>query len=1014
MLLIDGLDALRGEVSQRAFRDLIRRVSREVPQCSVIASVRTFDLEQSEQLQQLFFSRWPGRAAARNFTQVAIPPFSERDLQAVVEQVPGLTSLVEHGSLEMRELLRTPFNLHIAASLLQSGVSPDVLSIFQSQVQLLDKYWRLRIEERADSADRKHFLRNILQEMVNRKSLSLPESVCDVAPNAVVLGLHSDEILRKGVTGRVSFSHNIIFDYASARLLLDEESLFQFVREDPTRTIFYRPTLSYFFRHLWVHDRDLFWKIALSFVGANDLPERVTIVPAIVIQEAASRLEDIAPLAGPASAARNKIVAGTLRAVQTLGGLQGDRRRLWLYVLDQLSNAPDLEFINEFLALLSIASETAASDERTLIGEIASRILRWIWDTASKLDKNQAMSLSDIGAARIFPIVMRFAAAIRNDARDIVRELLDRLALPTAGSHEAFWLAREIAHTVDLDPELAAEVYERAFAHQETSEETTSMGGSVVLTLTSTRRQDFSSALYGLQTGFNHFLDVAPIHASSAATRSVEAEIRREQPIDPQEEGAFQFSYAEVNATYVSDHSEIWDSGYRKYNSISLLQASLRRAADKLKENRDDPTARSMLLSVVGNASCAIVWKYFVETAALNISEMYKSVVPLLVVPSFIAAPEVTVAVGNTLTAAYGANVVSNADADAIETAIAEVPNAQLILRYEKPESIRNRLLKCIPLEQLRSPELKALSSSLEAEAVRRNEPFFRTSFSAGQFTTEDWLREQGVDTETPEHSNILNALKPLREFENKYLNEIPSAEESERAEQALEDLQRLRDEAKLPDALDEQAIGTMCAVAESILKNEKLSISGSIVQLSKEIVLSGAKHWSPRYDPEYHDKFDTPGWGSPSPRIEAAQGLGHFIWNWGLDVDVTSAFGGLSTDKVPAVRYQVASFLPGFYKHGAIEQFWSVIAQMLRDEGTTGVMLAILGALGRVAVSEPKRVVEALSPVIERGLPPTERHELTHELLAILAGLFIARGELSANELLLHLRATLLDFIER
>ena len=45
------------------------------------------------------------------------------------------------------------------------------------------------------------------------------------------------------------------------------------------------------------------------------------------------------------------------------------------------------------------------------------RILRWIWETASKLDKNQAMSLLDIGAARIFPIVDEICYAIRNDAR---------------------------------------------------------------------------------------------------------------------------------------------------------------------------------------------------------------------------------------------------------------------------------------------------------------------------------------------------------------------------------------------------------------------------------------------------------------------------------------------------------------------------------------------------------------------------------------------------------------------
>ena len=204
--------------------------------------------------------------------------------------------------------------------------------------------------------------------MVNRKSLSLPESVCDVAANAVVLGLHSDEILRKGVTGRVSFSHNIIFDYASARLLLDEESLFQFVTENTTRTIFYRPTLSYFFRHVWVHDRDLFWKIAFWFIGANDLPERLTIVPAIVIQGAAENnslwrisLHSQA-LPGPGRKKQRSSQAHSALC-RPCGGLQGDRRRLWLYVFDKLSYAPDLEFINEYVSLLSIASETAASDD---------------------------------------------------------------------------------------------------------------------------------------------------------------------------------------------------------------------------------------------------------------------------------------------------------------------------------------------------------------------------------------------------------------------------------------------------------------------------------------------------------------------------------------------------------------------------------------------------------------------------------------------------------------------------
>jgi hypothetical protein len=183
------------------------------------------------------------------------------------------------------------------------------------------------------------------------------------------------------------------------------------------------------------------------------------------------------------------------------------------------------------------------------------------------------------------------------------------------------------------------------------------------------------------------------------------------------------------------------------------------------------------------------------------------------------------------------------------------------------------------------------------------------------------------------------------------------------------------------------------------------------VVQLCKEIVLQGAKHPSPKYDPEYHDKFDMPAWGSPSPRIEAAQGIGHFIWNWGLDPDVTSSFVTLSLDRVPAVRFQVATFLPAFYKHRALDHFWTLVTGMLSQETTSGVDLALFGALGRVAGQEPKRVIDAISSALDRGLPATERHELSHELLAIVAGLYIAQGLGKANEILLRFESAPVTF---
>ena len=50
VLVIDGLDALRSDLSQRPFRELISAVSLRVPKCSIVASIRTFDFQQSEEL----------------------------------------------------------------------------------------------------------------------------------------------------------------------------------------------------------------------------------------------------------------------------------------------------------------------------------------------------------------------------------------------------------------------------------------------------------------------------------------------------------------------------------------------------------------------------------------------------------------------------------------------------------------------------------------------------------------------------------------------------------------------------------------------------------------------------------------------------------------------------------------------------------------------------------------------------------------------------------------------------
>jgi hypothetical protein len=73
-----------------------------------------------------------------------------------------------------------------------------------------------------------------------------------------------------------------------------------------------------------------------------------------------------------------------------------------------------------------------------------------------------------------------------------------------------------------------------------------------------------------------------------------------------------------------------------------------------------------------------------------------------LTIPRFLAAPEIAVVAGNVLKAAYAEPLSNKGQKEKVEKdAIERIPRSRYIKRYEKPESIQNRLLLCIGPDQL-------------------------------------------------------------------------------------------------------------------------------------------------------------------------------------------------------------------------------------------------------------------------------------------------------------------------
>ena len=244
VLIIDALDALRGEASQKAFRDLIRSVHRKLPEWRVVASMRTYDALESVQLHALFTGSSTGEFAdpLLPVSHVVVPTFSPAELDVAFQQDERLRPIVTAGAEQWKELLRNPFNLWLLIHLLDAGIDASSLTGLSSEVQLLERYWAFRIGSRADAQDRELLLRNILTAMVssNTLSLSAAASYSQGGLASTFKSLLSDEIIRVSITRRVSFRHNIIFDFALSKLLLDELNVVEFIKTEPSRDLFYR------------------------------------------------------------------------------------------------------------------------------------------------------------------------------------------------------------------------------------------------------------------------------------------------------------------------------------------------------------------------------------------------------------------------------------------------------------------------------------------------------------------------------------------------------------------------------------------------------------------------------------------------------------------------------------------------------------------------------------------------------------------------------------------------------
>ena len=988
ILLFDAFDAARDEGTRKNFLRLIRRASHELSESwNIVVTVRTYDAMKSQKLLDLFGNpddtqHQSDGISCRHFT---ILPFDKDEVLQALKQIKCPQYIYNKNS---KDILANPFNLWLLEKILRNLPDKDLttLSQIRSEVQLFNLFWHRRIEAADNENDRLSVLEEIAFEMVEQCSLSIRQSnVRKTLIQTAWNDLLSDEILTKvSSTGkRVAFSHNILFDYAISVLFIDDEPKYleSFISEDPSRPLFLRPSLTYFFTRLWYYDDSTsFWK-AFWHIFPSDQSVHLRLVarliPTSVIANEAHKIDQLKPFLEELRSTEKREIANeaVTRLLQALQTLPLKHDALWINFFDQVSLYLHVNFAWEVANLTSDILERAPKTETSIIdacGRIGRRLLKWVWQ---ERDASEGDWYDRFGGRWAVPLVAQTYHTNPEESRVLLEKVLE---LPQEDNFPITflsWLTRHVDKIWKHDPEFVASVYRAVFTHYELSDEEVHRGG-FILPFRSFRSQDYRMCQYRLVKHLPNFLQAAPLIATQAVIQSLNSFIigtrlaRSFQGGMVLEDLIERFNFRGKSACFVRDHSEIWDAQKARAEPIKLANVLFEFITELA--GSEDSRLDSLLDVFRDNVVVAFFWKRILKTA----SQFPKIFAPRLF-ELCIAEP-----IQSHLETSYELGLF-------LETAAPEFTSDQrrqieeniLVLPQEATDEDvhnafvyrRNRLLERIPEHLLVTDEAKQIRKEMvRKNDVQENRPLFSSSIRSESVTEEKWLQTQGVDTTIPENQELQRFSKPLDDFSSEWRNEIPTAAA---IRLILPQLQEAYAALKSNTKADKEVTTllwrnlTNCVAILGQIANKLESDSFTFCQ---QVLLEAAKHEQPKPDPEHDAQFDHPGY-SPFPRHEAARGLLRFAFHQ-PDPEILDAIERLANDRVPSVRMVTAMELTNVYAK-ASDRFWHIMDSRAVNERNHVVQEYLYFTLNRVVANRKEneaKTTRIMTNLLEHiPLPP-------------------------------------------
>jgi len=943
VLIFDAFDAARDEEKRTGFLKQIKKAKSLLKdKWNLLISVRTYDATKSAELMKLFSP--PNNLG--NFTaarKIKIGELNESEVQEASAFVPNLYKFYLEGTAEFREILHVPFFLKILETILSDYVNDNLEEIkhYKSETQLLHFFWQKKIDDTEDALLKQQFLFWFTKQLVANKTLSLPKSELiqnfEKFQSNIFDYLRSEDVLNEVSlrNSRVAYAHNIFFDYAVNRLCLDHDynSLLSFIAEDYSRAFFLRPSFVYFFTSIWYEDQQTFWEL-YKRLSDNKQKEIQLFVRLVINGTIASQfantgeLNTILELNGTEKG--NESIRNALQSIRFIRKKTVSQD---ISLLHFLSKRLQLQYIFEFAFLLERAVNDVTDDPLMACGESARNLLSFILNNR---DSDAKQFLDRIGSLRGIELVAKTFGTDPEQSADVLRRIFPIIDQPGFEIGYFTHLSEYIKYFVELDPALVSEVYKVIFGHQETSTEKTQMGASVVLNLISDRRQDFDMCYYRLEQFFPIFISSSPELATLTGIEIVNKAVSDKKVRSEYQEG-FSFDYQGTDCNFYSDHSDIWSDKHFSDKTETIGEHITSYIGKLFAENHHEQAA-ALVRTYITNAKVGFLWKLLMKLANEHPEPMLDLILPLVLVPKFLSSSEVSYEVRAFLEKV--SSLLSDEQIKGIEDVVFQAyPD-------EREYGIHAALSAFKP-ERLQTPRAKEFMSGREAmENVRP----YQFSTSVTPYTTEEWLKDQGVDITDAHITELTRSVNYLDNFTHQFLNGTPTYQEYK---PYLKVAFALWEEITTNNGLSEDLKFTLLNSATktaAISSRDLTELPEEDFNLLKRIIIYAFQYIS-KYEPGQENNSPSSGY-SPTPRIEATEAL-PLLYVRDNDPETLALYKAATADTSSVVRYNAIKNLPQlFNKH--FDTYRDLLFDRLEEEKDAFNFAALLSALyfkkGKVA----------------------------------------------------------------